>query len=180
MTPAHPDPNGAGPPAAPLDDLGPAGQEFAGVSIGDEAATAPDAPVTGPGRRAPADSSTGELLHALTDDIRSLVQSEVASARREVVDRALAARPAAALLGGAAVLGALAAGTSAVVLVRALDKILPPTSAAVVATALLGGGAAALGKVGVAELRLVGSPVPERTIESVKADVAAFTEAASG
>jgi hypothetical protein len=80
------------------------------------------------------------------------------------------------MLGGAAVLGVLATGTSAVVLVRFLDKIFPPTTSAVVATALLGGSAAVLARAGAEELRRVGPPIPERTVESVKADVAAVTE----
>ena len=88
----------------------------------------------------PSTSSTGELLHTLTEDIQSLVRGEVASARQEMTDKALAARPAAAMLGGAAVLA----------------------------------------KAGTAELQLVGPPVPERTVEGVKADVAAVTEATSG
>jgi hypothetical protein len=146
------------------------------TSIGDPAAAT--TPAAGTDRPDPADSSTGELLRTLTENVRSLVQGEVASARQEMTEKALAARPAAAMLGGAAVLGALATGTSAVVLIRFLDKIFPPTTSAVVATALLGGGAAALAKAGVEQLRLVGAPVPERTIESVKADVAAVTEAA--
>lgn len=143
------------------------------ASIGDPASAAPPAD-----RPDPAESSTAELLRGMTDDVRALVQGEVAAARREMTDKARAAGPGAAMLGGAAVLGALAAGTSAVVLVRALDRVLPPTAAALVATALLGGGAAALAKAGVADLRLVGPPVPERTVESVRADVAAVTEAA--
>jgi Putative Actinobacterial Holin-X, holin superfamily III len=165
---AVPAPAGPGTPIA--------GADVATASIGDPAAAAPAAP--GPDRPDPADSSTGELLRTLTENIRSLVQGEVASARREMTDKALAARPAAAMLGGAAVLGALATGTSAVVLIRFLDRFLPPTTSAVAATALLGGGAAALAKAGVEELRLVGPLVPERTIESVKADVAAVREAA--
>jgi hypothetical protein len=75
------------------------------------------------------------------------------------------------------VLGVLATGTSAVVLIRFLDRLLPPLTAAVVATGLLGGGAAVLARAGLEELKRVGPPVPERTIESVKADVAAVAEA---
>jgi uncharacterized protein YbjQ (UPF0145 family) len=147
------------------------------ASIGDPTATVP--PSTGP-RRDPADSSTGELLRTLTENVRAIVQGEVASARQEMTEKALDLRPAAAALGGAAVLGVLATGTSAVVLVRSLDRFLPPVTAAAVATALLGGGAAALARAGVAELRRVGPPVPERTIESLKADVAAVSEATPG
>ena len=146
------------------------------TSIGNAAATVPPTDH----RPDPSDSSTGELLRTLTENIQDLVRGEVAGTRQEMTEKALAARPAAAMLGGAAVLGALAAGTSAVVLVRVLDRFLPPVASAAVATALLGGGAAALARAGVEELKLVGPPVPERTIESVKADVAAVAEATPG
>jgi Putative Actinobacterial Holin-X, holin superfamily III len=126
--------------------------------------------------RGPADRSTVELLRTLLDNVGSIVQGEAANARQEMTEKALAARPGAAMLGGAAVLGVLATGTSAVVLVRFLDKIFPPTTSAVVATALLGGSAAVLARAGAEELRRVGPPIPERTVESVKADVAAVTE----
>jgi hypothetical protein len=142
----------------------------ASASIGDPVAAVPP-----PDRSDPSDSSTGELLRTLTENVQDLVRGEVAHAKQEMTDKALAARPAAAMLGGAAVLGALAAGTSAAVLVRALDRFLPPVASAALATALLGGGAAALARAGIEELRLVGPPVPERTIENVKADVAAAT-----
>ena len=141
-------------------------------------AVTPESPAAG--RPDTADSSTGELLRTLTENLRSLVQGEVATARAEMTEKALAARPAAAMLGGGAVLGMLAAGTSATVLVRALDRLLPPTTSAIVATALLGGGAAALARAGAERLRRVGPPVPERTVQSVKADVAAVTAATPG
>lgn len=151
--------------------------DTATAPIGDPGPTAGASSATRSGYTEPADRSTGELLRTLTENVRSIVQAEVASARQEITDKALTARPAAALLGGAAVLGVLATGTSAVVVIRFLDRVLPPTTAAVVATALLGGGAAALAQAGIEQLRLVGPLVPERTIESVKADVAAVTEA---
>jgi hypothetical protein len=161
-------------PASPVPS--PVGNVDATASIGDAAATVP----TTDQRPDPSDDSTGDLLRRLTDNVQSLVQGEVASARQEMTDKALALRPAAGMLGGAAVLGALAAGTSAVVLVRLLDRFLPPTTSAAVVTALLGGGAAVLAKAGAEQVRLVGPPVPERTLESVKADVAAVTEATPG
>jgi hypothetical protein len=179
-TAMHVDPAAAvpGPTTADKGSSAPATGE-ATMSIGDTTAAVSPA-VAAPTRSDPADSSTGDLLRTLTENVRSLVQGEIASARQEMTDKALAARPAAAMLGGAAVLGALAAGTSAVVLIRFLDRILPPTTSAVVTTALLGGGAAALAKAGIEQLRLVGPLVPEDTIASVKADVATVTEAAPG
>ena len=133
---------------------------------------------TGP-RPAPADRSTADLLRSLTDNLRSLMRGEVESARQEMTEKAVAARPAAAMLGGAAVLGALATGTSGVVVIRFLDKIFPPLTSSVIATALLGGAAAVLARAGAEELQRVGPPIPEETIESVKADVAAVTDSAS-
>jgi hypothetical protein len=150
------------------------------ASIGDPAAAVPSSTGTTGAPRDPSDSSTGELLRTLTENVRSIVQGEVTNARQEMTEKALAARPAAAMLGGAAALGVLATGTTAVVLVRALDRVLPPVASAAVATALLGGAAAVLAKAGVEELQRVGPPVPERTIESVKADVAAVSEATPG
>jgi hypothetical protein len=167
-------------PAAPG---GPPPNPGATAWIGDPKAAVPpaDPSASGSGARSdPADSSTGELLRTLTENVRAIVQGEVANARQEMTEKALAARPATAMLGGAAVLGVLATGTSAVVLIRLFDKIFPPLISAVVATGLLGGGAAALARAGVEELRRVGPPVPERTIESVKADVAVVTEATPG
>ena len=46
-----------------------------------------------PGRPDLADSSTGELLRTLTENLRSLVQGEVASVRAEMTEKALAAKP---------------------------------------------------------------------------------------
>ena len=166
-------PTGAPDPAAVP---GPPANPDATASIGDPVAAVPPTDA----RPDPSDSSTGELLRTLTENIQSLVRGEVANARQEMTEKALAARPGAVMLGGAAVLGVLAAGTSAVVQVRLLDRFLPPTTSAAVSTALLGGGAAVLARAGIEELRLVGPPVPEQTLESVKADVAAVTEAPRG
>ncbi len=171
----HVDPAAAvpGPAAGAVDGVVDATASVGGPGpVGDPAGPAPSA-----GRRDPAAASTGELLRTLTEDVRAIVRGELASARQEMTEKALAARPAAAMLGGAAVLGVLATGTSAVVVIRFLDRIFPPVTSAVAAAALLGGGAAALARAGLEELRRIGPPVPERTIESVKADVAAVTEA---
>ena len=86
-----------------------------------------------------ADAPTSELLHTVASEVRSLVQSELTSARREITGKVFGARPAMAKLGAAGVLGAMAAGTSAATLVRALDRVLPRTASALAATALLGG-----------------------------------------
>jgi hypothetical protein len=132
-----------------------------------------------PSASAAADAPTSELLRTVASEVGSLVQGELASARREITGKVLAARPAMAKLGAAGVLGAMAAGTSAAMLIRALDRVLPRTASALAATALLGGAAAALAAGAREELRRIGSLVPEQTVQNVKADVAAVAEAAS-
>jgi hypothetical protein len=128
---------------------------------------------------AAADAPTSELLRTVASEVGSLVQGELASARREITGKVLAARPVMAKLGAAGILGAMAAGTSAATLIRALDRVLPRTASAVAATALLGGAAAALAAGAREDLRRIGSLVPEETVQSVKEDLAAVAEAAS-
>ncbi|HET6257765.1 MAG TPA: phage holin family protein [Pseudonocardia sp.] len=135
---------------------------------------------TGAGGGGGSESSTGELLQALTDDVRSLVQQELRSAQAELTGKARRAGRGAAMLGGAAVLGALATGTSAAVLTRVLEKLFGRTMAALIATALYGGGAAMLANAGVEELRRTLPLLPEHTVDSLREDVRAATGAAPG
>ena len=122
-----------------------------------------------------ASASTAELLQSLTSELTTLVQRELEQARAELTAKARRAGRAAALLGGAAGLGVLAAGTASAVPVRLLERRFSPPTAAALATLLYGGGAAALASTARQELRRVGSPVPERTVASVRQDVRAAT-----
>jgi hypothetical protein len=120
------------------------------------------------------DSSVNDLLRSLSQDLSSLVRNEIQLARAEVVAKSREAGRGAALLAGSGVLGALATGMSGVYVLRVLDRWLPPRTAAFVATSLYGAGAAGLARAGLAELRRVGPPVPERTLSSVRDDVDAL------
>ena len=115
--------------------------------------------------------STGDLLDALRDDIRELVRQELRHAQGEIEGKARQVGKSSALLGSAGVLGALAAGTATMLLVRMLDRFLPPRLSAFVATLLLGGGAAGLAVVGVQELRSVLQAMPDETLRRVQGDV---------
>lgn len=121
------------------------------------------------------DDSTTGIVKTLTTELTALVHQEIQHAQLEMTAKAKQAGKGAAMLGGAGVLGAMAAGTSAALLLRTLDRALPRSAAALVATALYGGGAAALATVGLQELRRTGSVVPTETVDSLKRDVQAAT-----
>jgi hypothetical protein len=131
------------------------------------------------GSRERSGSSTGELMSALTEDVRALVQQEVRNAQDELTGKARRAGRGAAMLGGAAVLGALAVGSSAAVLTRTLEKFLPRATAALATTALYGGAAALLAGAGVEELRRTLPIAPERTVDKLRDDVAAARDNAT-
>ncbi|WP_432484694.1 phage holin family protein [Kineococcus esterisolvens] len=125
--------------------------------------------------------TAGQLVDELTSDTAELVRAEVRRGQQEMLAKAKEASKGAALLGGAAVLGALAAGTSAAFVVRTFGKVLPAPGAAFLATLLYGGGAAALAVAGLEEIKRVGSLLPEETLASVREDVrAARPGAAAG
>lgn len=122
--------------------------------------------------------STGDPVQSLSADLAALVRQELQRAQEELSGKARQAGRAGAMLGGAAVLGAMAAGTSATLLRRMLERRLPPAAAAFVTTALLGGAAGALASAGLAELRRAWPLVPEETVAGVRKDVRVATEQA--
>lgn len=115
--------------------------------------------------------STAELFQSLSADVAALVRQEIRQAQRELAGKGRQAARAAAMLGGAGVLGALAVGSSSAVLLRLLEKRFSPTTSALLATLLYGGGAAALGTAALEELRRAWPLVPEGTVASIRDDV---------
>jgi hypothetical protein len=125
---------------------------------------------TDPDRPA-AERSTADLLQTLTKDLPRLVREEVQAARDELAGTARQAARGGGLLGAAAAFGVLAGCSSAVIVLRALDRYLPPVAASAVATTLWGAAAVTLARVGVAELRRAGPLVPQRTAENLRAHI---------
>lgn len=120
--------------------------------------------------------SPGDQIQRLGDDVRALIQQEVRQGQAEMADKARQAAKGSALLAGAGLFGAAALGTSTVLLVRLLDRVMPPTAAAATATGLLGGAAAALAATGVAALEPVRPLLPQQTLQRLDEDVRAARE----
>lgn len=115
-----------------------------------------------------ADHTATEQVRGLGEDISALVRHEMQRGRAEMAAKAQQSTKGAALLAAAGALAAGAAGTSTVLLIRLLDRIMPPRAAALTATAGLGGGAAALAVRAIGELERVGSLIPEQTIRDTR------------
>ena len=109
-----------------------------------------------------------ELVQTVSEQAVVLAREEVDLARRELTAKARQAATGAAMVGGGALLGVLAAGTGTAGLVLLLARRPGPSAAAFGVTGVYAAGGAALAQGGIARLRAAGPPVPEETVESVK------------
>lgn len=126
--------------------------------------------------------STLQLVKDLTQQATTLVQQEVELvkvelqenvelAKAEMAEKGKRAGIGVATLAAAGGIGLLALGALTAFLILALDGVMPNWAAALCVTGLWAVVAAALALYGRQELRQAGTPVPAKTLESVKEDV---------
>ena len=127
--------------------------------------------VTNGGRADLRDHGTGELIKDLSGQVSRLVRQEVELAKLEMTEKGKKLGVGAAMLGGAAVAMLLMLGSLTAFLIIVLALAMPWWAAALIVTAVWGAIAAVLGLRGRDEMREMGKPVPEQTIETVKEDV---------
>ncbi len=111
------------------------------------------------------------MVHRLTEQIPELVRSEIRLAQAELTEKGKTAGQGAGLIGGAAVIGLLAAGALTACLILVLAEVIPDWLAALAVAIVLGAVAAVLALQGRNRIRAAGPPVPEQTVETVKEDV---------
>ncbi len=127
--------------------------------------------------------STVQLVKDLTHQASTLVHQEaeliklelvenVELAKVEMADKGKKAGLAMAALAAAGLAGLLALGTLTAFLILVLDGVMPNWAAALCVTLLWALVALPLALYGRNKIQDVGTPVPERTLESVKEDVA--------
>jgi hypothetical protein len=112
-----------------------------------------------------------ELVQTVSQQAVVLAREEVALARSELTAKAREAAGGLGMLGGAALLGTLAAGTGTAGLVLLLSRRPGPSAAALAVTAFYAAGSAGLAREGTARLRAAAPPIPEQAVESVKENV---------
>jgi hypothetical protein len=117
------------------------------------------------------DKPIGEVASDLTRDISLLVRQEIALARAEITEKGKAAGPGLGMIGGAGLLGLMAAGAATACAVLVLALFLPGWLAALIVALVLTGVAYVLAKRGKEQVQSVGAPIPTQTIETIKEDL---------
>ena len=117
------------------------------------------------------DRPIGELLKQLANETTTLVRQELDLAKAEMREKAGKAGPGFGMWGAAGAIGLLAAGALTAFLILALDGVMPNWLAALIVGVVYAGVAGVLYVSGKHRVEEAGSPVPEKTIESVKEDV---------
>jgi cbb3-type cytochrome oxidase subunit 3 len=113
----------------------------------------------------------GEVARDLTRDLSLLVRQEVELAKSEMAKKGRVAAPGLGMIGGAGVVGLMAAGALTAFLVLVLSIVLDEWLAALLVGLVLAAVAFLLAKQGKERVEEAGTPVPEQTIETVKEDV---------
>ncbi|MFH8341200.1 phage holin family protein [Streptomyces sp. AM6-12] len=122
--------------------------------------------------------STGELVNRATEQLSQLLRQEVALAKAELAQKGKRAGRGGGMLGAAGALGYVGLIVLAGAATAALALVLPLWASALIVAALLFAAAAVLAVTGRAQLRRAGSPMPEETLGSVRADVDVIKERA--
>ncbi|MCY0950519.1 phage holin family protein [Streptomyces sp. H27-S2] len=125
-----------------------------------------------------ADDSVGVLVSRASQQISELVREEMQLARAEMTQKGRRYGKGGGLFGAAGLIGILALQALVAACIAALALVLPVWAAALIVTAVLGVVAAVTALAGKKQIARAGTPAPEQTIDSVKADLAEIKEKA--
>jgi hypothetical protein len=124
------------------------------------------------------ESSTGQLISQLTEQVSRLVRDEARLAQAEMTQKAKRLGVGAGLFGGAGLVGFLGLCVLIATFVLLLDLVLPAWLAALVVAVVLFAVAGVLALVGRKDVQRGTPPVPSEAIASTKADIATVKESA--
>lgn len=117
------------------------------------------------------DRSFSDVMQSIVGNIQDIVRSEVRLAKTEIREEAAKTKTAASLLGGGAAIGVFATLFLLLSIVFALALFVPLWVAALILGTVLAVAAGALIVTGLKQLKRV-HPTPERTVETIKENVA--------
>src|SRR3954453_15428168 len=117
------------------------------------------------------DQSTADLLRQLSDQTTTLVRQEIELAKLELAEKGKRAGIGASMFGGAGVLGLYALGALTACLILALSTAVDGWLAALIVALVYGAVAGVLALRGKNKVQEATPPVPERALDSTKADV---------
>lgn len=117
------------------------------------------------------DDSMGALFKQLSEQTSVLVRQEIDLAKAELTEKGKKAGTGAGLFGAAGLLGVFGLAVLTAALVIGLAGLMADWLAAVIVGVIYLAAAAVVAMRGRDEVREMGSPVPEQTVETVKEDV---------
>jgi uncharacterized membrane protein YqjE len=117
------------------------------------------------------DRPIGELLKELANETTTLVRQELDLAKAEMREKAGKAGPGFGMWGAAGITALLALGSLTAFVILALDGAMPNWLAALIVGLVYTAVAGVLYLRGKQRVEEAGSPVPQKTIETVKEDV---------
>ncbi|MGW0122151.1 phage holin family protein [Streptomyces sp. NPDC003327] len=118
------------------------------------------------------------LVQRASQQLTELVRGELKLAQAEMREKGKHYGKGGGLFGGAGIVGFLMLQALVATVIAALAEALPVWAAALIVTAALGVVAAVMALSGKKQIKKGAPPAPERTVESVKADVAVIKESA--
>ncbi|WP_345617243.1 phage holin family protein [Streptomyces ziwulingensis] len=127
---------------------------------------------------APGGEPVGELVQRASQQLTELVRGEMRLAQAEMKEKGKRYGKGGGLFGGAGLAGFFTLQALIATAIAALAVPLPVWAAALIVTAVLGVVTAVLALTGKKEVGRAAPPTPEKTIDSVKADVAEIKESA--
>jgi uncharacterized membrane protein YqjE len=113
----------------------------------------------------------GDLVKELSGQVSVLMRQEIELARTEATEKAKKAGVGAGMLGGAGVAALLMLGSLTAFLILVLALAMPNWAAALIVTGVWAVVAGVLALLGREKVREVRTPVPEKTVETMKEDV---------
>ncbi|KJY36601.1 MULTISPECIES: phage holin family protein [unclassified Streptomyces] len=122
------------------------------------------------------DESVSVLVSRASQQISELVRDEMQLARAEMTQKGKRFGKGGGLVGAAGLIGILAAQALVATCIAALALVLPVWASALIVAAVLAAVAAVIAVAGKKQIAEAGAPVPGKTIDSVKADLAEIKE----